>query len=117
MIASMSTLGMDHQTLITAVVHAPDGVRFVAAGESADQVTAALVGYVRRRCDDVLWPSAARHVRALLQARESQAAVTAYFEHVGSRWDEERLEIHITPPIAAEGSPSRAPILSHPSAG
>ena len=82
-------------TMITAVVHASDGVRFVAMGQCIDQVAAALVDYVRERCDDVLWPREAPRVHALIQARRPYAAIAAYFECVGSRWDEERLEIHV----------------------
>jgi hypothetical protein len=83
-------------TMITAVVRAPDGVRFTTSQHCADQVAAELVAYILRRCDDVLWPLAAAQVHALIDARASHAAIAAYFEHVGSRWDEERLEIHVS---------------------
>jgi hypothetical protein len=83
----------DTSTVLAAVVRAADGVRFVAEGQGADEVAAALVSYVRRRCDDVLWPSVAPRVRALLEARRYAAAIAAYFENVGSRWDAEWLEI------------------------
>ena len=84
--------------MIAAVVRAPDGVRFVTKGQCADEVAAALVNYVRGRCDDVLWPHTAPRVRALIEARQYSAAIRAYFEHVGSRWDEEWLEIHVVTP-------------------
>jgi hypothetical protein len=56
--------------MIAAVVHAADGVRFAAAGEWANDVMPPLVRYVRQRADHVLWPSAALHVRALIEARQ-----------------------------------------------
>jgi hypothetical protein len=86
----------DFSAVVTAVVHAPEGVRFVAAGRSPEQITAALEDYVLQRCDDVLWPSAARRVRELIEARDPDAAIASYFANVGSRWDEERLAIHVT---------------------
>lgn len=79
--------------MFAAIVHAPDGVRFITVEDRAEQVIARLTGYVRRRCDDVLWSAEASRVRALIDARESRAAIAAYFAHVGSRWDEEWLEI------------------------
>jgi len=82
-------------TMYAAVVRAPDGVRFVAAGQWADELAPPLVEYVEQRCDDVLWPSEALQVRALIADSQPYAAITAYFEHVGSRWDEERLKIHL----------------------
>ena len=105
----MIPAGTDRSITITAVVHAPDGVRFVAAARSVDRVVSALVEYVRRRCDDVLWPSAAPRVHALIEARRPYAAIAAYFEHVGSRWDEEGLVIHVTARRAAalDGIPDR----------
>jgi hypothetical protein len=81
----------DSAPLIAAVIEAPDGVRFVAAAERAEQIAELLVDYVRGRCDDVLWPAAASRVRALIDAGESYAAIDEYFAEVGSRWDEEWL--------------------------
>jgi hypothetical protein len=79
---------------IAVVVQAADGVRFVAAGRCADDVSEALVVYIRDRCDDVLWPRDASRVRSLIEAGRYFTAIAEYFEHVGARWDEERLEIH-----------------------
>ena len=88
----------DLSTIVTAVVHGPEGVRFVATGGSPEQVTAELEDYVLARCDDVLWPSAARRARELIEAGDPDAAIAAYFANVGSRWDEERLAIHVATP-------------------
>jgi len=84
-----------HSTTVAAVVQAADGVRFVVAGRWADEVVPALIGYIEQRCDDVLWPRAASDVRMLIEARQPHAAIAAYFEHVGARWDEEYLELHV----------------------
>ena len=78
---------------MVAVVQASDGVRLVAGGQSADEVADLLVGYIRRGCDDVLWPRAAARVRAFIDAGDSYAAIEEYFEHVGARWDDERLVV------------------------
>jgi hypothetical protein len=76
----------------TAVVHADDGVRFVASAATADALAAELAAYVSERCDDVLWPAVAQRVRSLLDRSDFEAAVAIYFENVGDRWDTERLE-------------------------
>jgi hypothetical protein len=91
----MSQRDIDRTTMVTAVVQASDGIRFVAAAQSADHVAEGLIEYIRRRCDDVLWPRAAARVWALIEAGELYSAIGEYFEHVGSRWDEERLQIHV----------------------
>lgn len=77
----------------TAVVHAPDGVRFVASASDEAEVAAQLVAYIRERCDHTLWPAAAREVRTLIAERRESDAIAAYFANVGQRWDEERLEL------------------------
>lgn len=84
-----------------AVVHAADGVRFVAHADTPDGLTAQLADYVLERCDDVLWPPIAKQVRALLADAQSRAAIDAYFDNVGCRWDLEQLEVIATP--VAEG--------------
>ena len=91
----------------TAVVHAPDGVRFVASSSDEADVTTQLVGYVSERCYDTLWPAAARAVHALIDAGRGDEAVATYFANVGQRWDEERLES-----VAVRGSD--AEILESP---
>jgi hypothetical protein len=89
----MTSAAPDLRTGYIAIVHAPDGVRFVTSARSAHQIAAGLVTYVRARCDDVLWPRAARQVRELIAARQWYAAIATYFDEVGDRWDEERLEL------------------------
>lgn len=86
---------------LVAVVHAADGVRFVAHADTPDALTAQLANYVRERCDDVLWPPIAKHVRTLLADARPRAAIDVYFDHVGSRWDVERLEV-IGPPLSSQ---------------
>jgi hypothetical protein len=78
---------------MTAIVHTPDGVRFVATGASREAVAARVAGYVRERCDDVLWADAASEERTMLALGNLDAAITAYFGRVGERWDDERLEL------------------------
>ena len=85
--------GSAHAAAITAIVHSADGVRFVTTATSADAVVSRLADYVRERCDHVLWADTAREVRALLGIGNLDAAITLYFERVGDRWDDERLEL------------------------
>src|SRR5258705_11149965 len=80
-------------TMLTAVVHAPDGVGFVATAECSSQLSAQLAEYVRARCDAVLWPQSAAEVRALIENGMPHAAIALYFANVGDRWDEERLDL------------------------
>lgn len=77
---------------VTAVVYAADGVRFVAAGACPSVIAARVAEYVSARCDNVMWPDAAIQIRALLDRGEIYGAIALYFERVGERWDEERLE-------------------------
>jgi hypothetical protein len=80
-------------TSTTAIVHAADGVRFVAPAACPDVLFARLADYVRGRCDDVLWADAARQVRTLLDEGNLPAAITLYFARTGERWDQERLDL------------------------
>jgi hypothetical protein len=77
----------------TAVVHAADGVRFVATATCPHALFARLVEYIRGRCDDVLWSDAASQVRTLLDDGDPDAAITLYFARTGERWDQERLDL------------------------
>jgi hypothetical protein len=77
----------------TAVVHAADGVRFVATAARPDALFARLAEYIRGRCDDVLWADASRQVRTLLDDGDPHAAITLYFARTGERWDQERLDL------------------------
>lgn len=78
---------------IIAIVHTSDGVRFVATGPSRQAVAARIASYVRERCDDVLYADAASEVRTMLALGNIDAAITAYFERVGERWEDEHLEL------------------------
>jgi hypothetical protein len=60
-------LAPPQETTCTAIVRSEDGVRFTAGSDRPEQLMSQLVDYVRERCDDVLWPSAARQVRALVE--------------------------------------------------
>lgn len=77
----------------SAIVHSVDGVRLVITGSTRQAVIARVADYVRDRCGDVLWPAAASGVRAMLDAGNLSGAISLYFERVGERWDEERLEL------------------------
>jgi hypothetical protein len=81
------------ETTYTAIVHAADGVLFVASAHSRAQLTAQIVSYIRERCDYVLWPAVSDKVRALIDDDEPDAAITMYFARAGERWDEECLEL------------------------
>ena len=78
---------------LTAVIHAADGIRFVATATCPTHLATQVTDYIRARCDDVLWPPAAREVRALIDSGKPYAAIALYFAHVGDRWDDERLEL------------------------
>ncbi len=77
--------------VLTATVHARDGIRFVARAENPAKLSALIADYVCERCDYVLWSSVAAEVRALIAANKLHAAIAVYFSHVGDRWDEEWL--------------------------
>jgi len=79
----------------TAVVHAADGIRFVAAEASSRELTEALAGYVESRCDDYLWPAVAAEVHALMDDGKPDSAIATYFANVGQRWDTEELELRV----------------------
>ena len=80
-------------TQYTAVVHAADGVLFAAAATNALSLAWQVVEYIEGRCDDALWPAIAVEVRNLIAANQPYAAIAAYFNHVGARWDQEFLEL------------------------
>jgi hypothetical protein len=77
----------------TAVVHAADGVRFIAAARRPDELTARVVSYIRERCDYTLWQSDARRVHELIDDRQFDEAIELYFSKIGGRWDVEQLEL------------------------
>jgi len=77
----------------TAIVHAADGVRFVASSRNARALAAQVAGYVRERCDDTLWPTVAAEVKTLIEKNKLEAAIATYFANVGQRWDVEQLEL------------------------
>ena len=87
MIATMSDVDY------CAVIRAVDGVQFSTRAPTAAARTSDLIAYIRERFDYTLWPTAAAQVRALLGAGELDEAIATYFANVGSRWDEERLEL------------------------
>lgn len=81
------------ESVSMAVVHSPDGIRFVTTGRSRDAVVARLAVYVRDRCPDMLSPAAGHRVGDLLATGQLHAAVRMYFAHVGERWDDEFLAL------------------------
>ena len=78
-------------TVFVAVVHAADGVRFLAVTDSRRELVHQLAEYARQRANHALRPDHARHLRGLLARGELEAAVEVYFGLVGKRWDEEWL--------------------------
>jgi hypothetical protein len=84
-----------------AVVHTPDGVRFVAAALTRSALTAHLAEYVRHRAPDQLWPDAARAIHDRLAAGALDQAVASYFAAVGERWDAEHLIVETVPAAPA----------------
>ena len=89
----MAALAFERQTPLTAIVHAADGIRFVASANCPADVANQVGGYIRARCDFALWPSVAAEVKALLDDDHPYAAIALYFDRVGERWDDERLDI------------------------
>jgi len=83
--------------LFVGVVHADDGVRFMAAATSRRELVNRLADHVRRWGGYLLRPDHARHVRTLLLRGESEAAVELYFGLVGKRWDKEWLVTAVVP--------------------
>ena len=79
--------------LHTAVVRAPDGVRFIATAPDDEGLASRIVVYIGSRCDDVLWPESAERVRRLIAEHRESDAISAYFTNVGQRWDKEWLEV------------------------
>ena len=77
----------------TVTIHAADGARFVASAPSPATLAQQVAGYIRERCDDVLWPSAAAEVHSLIDSGRLNAAIATYFANVGQRWDVEWLEL------------------------
>ena len=84
---------------LTAVVHAADGVRFIATAPTSEALAGELAGYVAGRCDDALWPPVAARVRAFIDEGKPQSAIDTYFANVGQRWDAELLEVDPTESI------------------
>ena len=97
MIATMS------EVVYCAVVRDVNGVQFSTKAPTPTARTSDLVAYIIERFDYTLWPAAAGQVRAQLRAGELDDAVANYFANVGSKWDEERLE------LSEIGSHTRAP--------
>jgi hypothetical protein len=81
------------EVAFSAIVSGPDGVRFSTTAISPAVRSSDLAAYIRDRCDYTLWPATALTVRRLLDAGRLDDAIEMYFAHVGSRWDEERLEL------------------------
>jgi hypothetical protein len=88
----MNTMS-DTDRSFTAVVHAADGIRFVASAPSSADLANELVAYIAARCDDSLWPSVAAEVHAYIDDGNPDAAIATYFANVGQRWDHEWLEL------------------------
>ena len=77
----------------TAVVHAADGVLFVAAAHTHDALMGDVVAWVVPRVADRLWLADAARVRGLIAENRLAEAVALCFARVGSRWDVEWLTV------------------------
>jgi hypothetical protein len=81
----------DAAELFVAVVHTEGSICFVAASTLRDELLRQLADYVRRQAPVALWAADEERVRALLEARQPEAAIEHYFARVGGRWDAEWL--------------------------
>ena len=81
------------QTLLTAIVHTPDGPRLIASARCPEHLAAQIAAYVRQRCDHALPPKIAEQVRSLLRKHLFYAAIALYFDRLADRCGEERLEL------------------------
>ena len=81
------------QTPLSATISTADGIRFVAAAYSPDDLIAQIAGYIQTRCAHALWPEDGTKVQRLLDSGRPYAAIALYFDRVGDRWDHERLDI------------------------
>jgi hypothetical protein len=75
------------------VVHADDGVRFVAVAPSRGALLSRVAAYVGDQAQWKLWPDMATRVQQLVSNGAAEVAIRLYFESVGDRWDPERLHI------------------------
>ena len=78
----------------TAVVSAADGVLLSVSSTTAEERSARLMEYVCARYEHALWPNDAARLHEVIEHGDAQRAIAVYFDRVGRRWDEERLELH-----------------------
>lgn len=78
---------------LVGVVHSVDSVRFIAVAPDDEALLRRLASYVAANARDRLWITDAETVRALLAAREFEAAVRAYFSAADTPWDRDWLVI------------------------
>ena len=81
--------------LQVAVIHAADGVRFVAAGTSRRALTEQLADYVWQRAEQQLYPVEAARVAQALNCGDLDLAIDIYFSSELQRWDAEQLHFEI----------------------
>lgn len=82
-------------TLHVAVVYAVDGIRFLTAARSAEELMGKVAAYIEENVEYLLRPEDSVRVRALLAEARVPDAVTVYFERVGERWEREYLRTEI----------------------
>lgn len=80
-------------TLLAAVVHTTDTVRFIAVARSEAELLRQLAAYVAANASHRLWMADASRVRALLAERDFEGAVRAYFTAPDAPWDVEWLVV------------------------
>jgi hypothetical protein len=88
-------VGTDVMTVHVAAVYALDGVRFLTAAPSAQELVERLATHVKQSADMLLWPEDAANVLCLLEEGKQHAAVDLYFSRVGQRWEREVLRTEV----------------------
>jgi hypothetical protein len=88
-------VGADAMLVHVAAVYALDGIRFLTAAPSAQELLERLAMHVKQNADVLLWPEDAANVLCLLEQGEQHAAVDLYFARVGQRWEREVLRTEV----------------------
>jgi len=91
--------------LQVAVIHAADGVRFVAAGTSPSALKRQLAEYVQQRAAQQLFPTDAARVTQALRSGNVDLAIDIYFAGEHQRWDEEQLHVEVAALVPDETAP------------
>jgi len=88
-------VGAEDMTVHVAAVYALDGIRFLTAAPSAQELVERVALHVKQSADTLLSPEDAAHVLCLLEEGKQHAAVDLYFARVGLRWEREVLRTEV----------------------